>query len=287
MENDPQREAWEISFFDENHLNYATSPDLVASPAQMRFMVYLDPEERYYPCSDRVFQEIMDRVKSPLLGELYNQAWARVFNLMEKKVEDVQSRTFLTELLHTKFAHETANYNVIPSRLEKRLFKLFMVTTQIEDPLRDEKHACNRLAASFFESPSFIHQINQPAGPGEPAHDHGQLNIESTRRHLDATKLRRMLAVSVQAPLWERDRSIPAESEWTEIIQPAGFRRRLGSAVGFSADPGRRHIRALGAAPYPVYGRQSRWDCFRSGRDSLPASPGPYGDPVRQKRRIL
>ena len=36
---EPRQKAWLHSFLDENHLNYTTSPDLVASPAQVRFMV--------------------------------------------------------------------------------------------------------------------------------------------------------------------------------------------------------------------------------------------------------
>ena len=40
---DPHQKAWVASFFDENHLNHMTSPDMVASPAQMEFMVHLSP----------------------------------------------------------------------------------------------------------------------------------------------------------------------------------------------------------------------------------------------------
>ena len=73
----PRQQAWRASFFDENHLNYATSPDLVASPAQIRFMVVLEPEQQYIPCTRQVFDEIMLRVKSPLLREMYNQVWVQ------------------------------------------------------------------------------------------------------------------------------------------------------------------------------------------------------------------
>ena len=118
LENkDPCHEAWLTSFFDVNHLNYATSPDLVASPAQLEFMVSLEPGELYYPCSERVFREIMGRVNRPFLRELYNAVWSRIFRVVEKKMEDPALRAYLTELLNIKFEQETANYNVIPSRL--------------------------------------------------------------------------------------------------------------------------------------------------------------------------
>lgn len=215
---EPQQAAWVTSFFDENHLNHQTSPDLVGSPAQMRFMVMLEGEERYYPCSERIFEEIMDRVKSPWLGERYNLAWSKIFNLVEAKIDDPERRAFLIELLNIKFQHETANYNIIPSRLEKRLYKTFVVTTQIEDPMREEKSARNRRALEVYNSRSFIRAVNMEAGPHTPPPSFKEVNIESSRRHLDATKLRRIFQASVQTRLWEKDHAPITEEEWADLF---------------------------------------------------------------------
>ncbi|MBU2547742.1 MAG: DUF89 family protein [Proteobacteria bacterium] len=215
---DPQKKAWMVSFFDENHLNYATSPELVASPAQVRFMVYLQPDERFYPCSERIFEEVMARKKSPLLGEMYNQVWSRIFNLVESKMDDPEKRAFLIDLLNIKFDHETANYNTLPSRVEKRLFKLFMVTTMIEDPLAREKETFNRRAANLYDSPDFVRAVNHPPGPHTPAPCFSDVNVESVRRHLDATKLRRLFQASVQTRLWESEYDPPDFEQWQDIF---------------------------------------------------------------------
>ncbi|MEW5724207.1 MAG: ARMT1-like domain-containing protein [Thermodesulfobacteriota bacterium] len=209
---DPRREAWLYSFLDENHLNHSTSPDLVASPAQVRFMVYLEPDQPYYPCSEKLFQEIMARVKSPMLGELYAQTWTRISRLVSAKIEDRARRDFLIDLLNIKHQHETANYNVIPSRVEKRLFKLFMVTTQIEDPMMEEKRACNRRALEIYKSEAFREAVNRP--PEARAVE----SLESMRRHLDASKLRRLFQASVQTQLWAEPGRTPVREEWDRIF---------------------------------------------------------------------
>lgn len=195
----PQYEAWLSSFLDANHLSHATSPHRVASRAQLEFMVSLSPGQFYYPCSKRIFEEIMGRVNRPFLQELYNEVWSRIHSVAEGKMEDRGLRAYLSELLRIKFEQETANFNVIPSRLEKRLYKLILVTTQIEDPMTEEKIFLNRRATELYHSESFSRSANRPPGrqagtPSEPPE-----TIESIRKSLDATKLKRLLQASVLA----------------------------------------------------------------------------------------
>jgi hypothetical protein len=47
----PERDAWYTAFFIENHLDYFTHPHHAASPEQIRFMVFSEDDERFYPCS--------------------------------------------------------------------------------------------------------------------------------------------------------------------------------------------------------------------------------------------
>jgi hypothetical protein len=46
---DPIRDAWYTTFFIENHLDYYAYPDHVYPPEQVRFMVYTEGNERFYP----------------------------------------------------------------------------------------------------------------------------------------------------------------------------------------------------------------------------------------------
>jgi uncharacterized protein with ATP-grasp and redox domains len=230
---DPRKQAWLNSFLDENHLSYTTSPDLVASPAQIRFMVYLEHDEPFYPCSEQLFQEIMARVKSPILGEQYAEIWARISRLAASKVEPEARRHFIIDLLNIKHQHETANYNVIPSRVEKRLFKLFMVTTQIEDPLLDEKTRRNDRAAQIYRSEAFAKAVDH-APP-----DCDQTGLEALRRRLDALKLRRVFQASVQRELWENDHPAPDETEWDAIFNRTVTGGGWGPLENFLLEPHR------------------------------------------------
>ena len=160
----------------------------------------------------------MARVKSPLLGELYSEVWARISHLVQEKMEDPEQRDFLIDLLNIKYQHETSNYNIIPSRVEKRLFKLFLVTTQIEDPLIIEKTARNKRALEILKSPDFLRSINRLAGPHHPGESFKEGNFESLRRHIDAHKLRRLFTASVREDLWETDGPLPTYEQWEEIF---------------------------------------------------------------------
>lgn len=215
---DARREAWFHSFLDENHLNYRTSPTMVASPAQMRFMVYLEPGQHYYPCTERMFEEIMARVKSPFIGEKYNDCWSRIAYLIKKEIDDPARADFIRDLLYIKFQHETGNYNVIPSRVEKRLYKLFMVTTQIEDPFIDDKYARNQKAAHILESDDFIKAVNSLPDIQDAQAGYSELNLETFRRRIDAAKLRRLFQASVQNQYWEMHRPVPSAAEWQHIF---------------------------------------------------------------------
>ena len=216
---DPRMAAWENSFYDENHLSYPTSPELVASPAQMKFMVCLEQGERFYPCTKEVFDQIMLRSNSPVLREMYNQVWLRIANVVKTKLEDQSQKDFLIELLNIKYEHETANYNIIPSRLEKRLFKLFVVTTQIEDPLKEEKDKANARAESILRDQSFIRAVNKPIDHPAPAKCFKEDTLESARRVIDGTKLKRLFQASVQERLWSANEQIPAEKDFDELFK--------------------------------------------------------------------
>jgi uncharacterized protein with ATP-grasp and redox domains len=181
-------------------------------------MVSLEPGELYYPCSEQVFREIMGRVSRPFLKELYNAVWSRIFRLVEEKIEDPALRAYLTELLKIKFEQETANDNVIPSRLEKRLYKLILVTTQIEDPMADDKASLDKQAADIYRSEAFARAANRSPEPQAlvPCF-HGE-SLESIRRHLDATKLKRLFQASVQTGYLQGETPPRSAREWDLIF---------------------------------------------------------------------
>ena len=85
---DPDKDAWFTSFFIENHLDYFSYPDQAASDEQVRFMVYIEGNERYYPCSDRMFAAIMNRHDSAFIQKQYNEVLQKILDLIEEQIED-------------------------------------------------------------------------------------------------------------------------------------------------------------------------------------------------------
>ena len=68
---DPEMDAWFTAFFIENHLDHFTHPEQAAAPEQVQFTVYTEDDERYYPCSDRMFAAIMSRKESDFIQSKY------------------------------------------------------------------------------------------------------------------------------------------------------------------------------------------------------------------------
>ena len=123
---DPTADAWLTNFFTENHLDFETQPDEVASPEQVRFIVHLPDNAVYYPCSTELFEAISSRQSNSYLQGRYQEVWAVVEHLVEDIIADEQKKTFLLKLLRMKFEHDTHDCILLPSRLKKRLLKIFI-----------------------------------------------------------------------------------------------------------------------------------------------------------------
>ncbi|MDH4206646.1 MAG: hypothetical protein OEV45_14070 [Desulfobacteraceae bacterium] len=212
----PQRDAWYTAFFIENHMDYFAYPDNVATPDQVRFMVYTENEERYYPCSDRMFNAIMNRNQSDFLQSKYAEVLDRVLNLIHRLIDDPWERDYLDALIRIKFEHETRDEIMIPSRVEKRLIKIFLNRTQIEDPYFCEKGMRNLRAAAALSSTACRNALNK-LETEELGNTHRTLT--ETREILRFIELKRLLALTVETSLWIDDNSVRlTESDYCRIL---------------------------------------------------------------------
>ncbi len=199
---DAIRDAWYTTFFIENHLDYYAYPDHVGTPEQVRFMVYAEENERYYPCSDRMFGTIMTREESRFLQETYEEVLNRILDLVDRQIEDEWDKTFLQSLIKTKYRHETRDGLMIPSRLEKRLLKIYMDRTQIEDPYLCEKAQRNARAFQTLNSEAFQNALNHV---DDAVILSSPVSLDQIKERVDYLKLRRLFALSVEGALWESD----------------------------------------------------------------------------------
>jgi len=213
----PQRDAWYTAFFIENHMDYFAYPENVATPDQVRFMVYTENEERYYPCSDRMFNAIMNRNQSAFLQSKYAEVLDRVLNLIHRLIDDPWERDYLDALIRIKFEHETRDEIMIPSRIEKRLIKIFLNRTQIEDPYFCEKGMRNLRAAAALGSTACRNALNK-LETEELGNTHRTLT--ETREILRFIELKRLLALTAETLLWIDDNSVRlTESDYCRILK--------------------------------------------------------------------
>jgi hypothetical protein len=132
--NDPDLDAWFTVFFLENHIDPFAYPTKVSTLEQIEFMVYPENNERFYPCSDKMFDAIMSRKHPDFLKGEYQLVYDKVIQLVDDVIDSDYDRQFLKSLIKIKYDHEIETGLLIPSRLEKRLYKIFLSRTHIENP---------------------------------------------------------------------------------------------------------------------------------------------------------
>jgi hypothetical protein len=245
---DPAADAWYTAFFLENHLDHYAYPDHVATEEQVRFMVYTEEDERYYPCSDRMFWTIMRREYPAFLKEKYEIVLSHILELVERQIENPWEKRYLKALIKTKYEHETRDGMMIPSRIEKRLLKIYLNRTQIEDPYLCEKAQRNAQACVVLHCQTFREALD---GVDDSVLLSSPVSLQQIKERVDYLKLRRLLALSVETGLWEtEDMSHYRERDFMRLFNRPltgdGVQRlwdfldvRRGSDVATSAKPKR------------------------------------------------
>jgi uncharacterized protein with ATP-grasp and redox domains len=196
---DPDRDAWLTNFYTENHLAYETFPDKVASPEQLNFIVHMDGEPFYYPCSDELFAAIVEKRASTLLTSAYADIWSRINELVTQAVENKYKRQYLLSLLSIKYQHEISSQVLLPTRLEKRLLGIFTTISEINRPLSLFREQENKRAARFLASSAFEQAFN--------SRESLEIKENSTLDDIDLQvhllKLQRLLLLSTVEGIWQ------------------------------------------------------------------------------------
>ncbi len=221
----PEKDAWYTAFFIENHMDYFAYPDHVVSPEQLTFMIYTEEDERYYPCSDRMFEAIMSKNDSSFLQKKYKEVLQKIMELIDRQIEDERDKSFLEALIKIKFLHETRDEMMIPSRIEKRLLKIFLNRTLIDDPFLCEKAIRNKRVSKALYSEAFkkaINQVNHKVILNSPS------TLAGIKEFVEHIELKRLLSLSVEDSLWESDK--PAaykEDDFNKLFS----RQMIGNGV--------------------------------------------------------
>ena len=196
-EENPERDAWIANFFTENHLAYEAFPYKVASPEQLKFIIFLDGQPYYYPCTQELFEKIINKKGADLLALEYMKAWERIEPLVASVIESPYRKKFLLSLLKIKFRHETASFVLLPSRLEKRLLQIFTRVSEIDRPLSQTKEAQNGRMARVLKSQAFKDALNDLSGLSTSSGSLDSLAID-----IRLLQLKRLIALSGHPEMW-------------------------------------------------------------------------------------
>ncbi len=200
----PEQDAWLTVFFIENHLDYYTYPNHAASSEQIRFMVYLKEDERYYPCSKRMFESIMSRKNPKYILKKYKEVYSRIVELIKEQIENEEERSYLRALIKIKYRHEIKDRIMIPSRLEKRLIRIYRNRTQIEDPYLNEKMIRNKRMSEFMNSDALKSAMDHMNDMDLTNHSK---SLSSLRELANQFEIKRLLSLTSNDNIWESDRS--------------------------------------------------------------------------------
>ncbi len=212
----PDLDAWFTVFFLENHIDPFAYPTKVGAVEQVEFMVYPEKNERFYPCSDEMFDSIMSRKYPKFLKKQYKDVYDKIIKMVDDFIDSDYDRQFLKSLIKIKYDHEIETGLLLPSRLEKRLYKIFLSRTHIENPYSDEKRRENRQAKKVLMSETFKKALNQINGTIE---DIDRLSLYELREKIKEIEFQRLLSLLSASHLWTCEKfKIPTLSQLKEIF---------------------------------------------------------------------
>ena len=208
---DPDQDAWFTAFFLENHIDPFAYPTKVCTLEQVEFMIFPENNERFFPCSDRMFSAIMSRKSGRFLLARYREVYDKIICLVDEFIDSEYDRKFLTGLIKIKFEHEIESRLLIPSRLEKRLYKIFLSRTHIEDPYSDRKKSENSKAHRLISSETFKKALNHINGTIDNIEE---LSLYELREKIKEIELQRLLSLLAAGHLWQDENfKVPSLSD--------------------------------------------------------------------------
>lgn len=212
---DPVLDAWILHFMTENNLEYLLNPFLNASPEQLGFMVSMDDDQVYAPCSDEVFMALLAPQADPRLLGAYETVWRVVQRLVAQNIDSEYTRRRIETLCLHRYNLALATHILVPSRLMKRLVSIVLTQSSLQDPYRERKKLHNARVERFIKGPHFEKVVSV-------CHDAARCGkIEDLRWELDLLELQRLFALSSWGAIWHGGDTAPAmQALEMEVARP-------------------------------------------------------------------
>jgi len=197
---DPYLDAWLLHFMTENNIEYLANPYENASPEQMRFMVDLDENQVFVPCSDSMLRILLRSQQDDELKKEYRNLWKNLVRLIYHIVKDDYSRRKIVTLCKHKFQKAYRSPFIIPSRLNKRMLTIILTQSAQIDPYSKRKSKYNERALSFLSSQEFLDFVGVC-----PIDELECKNIQELRNKLNLIELKRLFCLSLYEDIWKKN----------------------------------------------------------------------------------
>ncbi|GAB6110683.1 ARMT1-like domain-containing protein [Desulfomicrobium salsuginis] len=195
---DPYLDAWLLHFMTENNIEPSVNPAENAQPEQLRFMVDLDDDQVFVPCSDEMFENLLHTRLSDTLRAEYREKWRMLVHLVRINITDRYTRRKIFSLSRNKIRQVLHAPFLIPSRFLKQLLTIFMAMSGVHDPQRAEKRLANKRAEDFMARPAMNRCLYAC-----PETTLGCTSIQNLRWELDLLELARLCRLSLRPAIWE------------------------------------------------------------------------------------
>lgn len=209
---DPVCDAWLLHFMTSNHLESFIDPMKNASIEQLRFMVALEDEQVFAPCSDWQFKRLVTPGLESDLLKVYVYVWKALVKLVRNHVSDRYQRRLILNLCRHKFKQALDSSIMIPWRLLKGMVTIFLSRSGLDDPYRNRKSVLFSRGKAYVESDFFRRAIESCPYP-VPECD----CLEAMRFELDMIELERLLRLATFPDQWSQGLFTGDFSEYSKM----------------------------------------------------------------------
>lgn len=191
-----QFDAWLYSMLMDNNIAYNLNPHLVASQEQLSFMVQLEENQVYLPCSDQTFALLGS--KNPKLQAQYNRAWRIITRLIRSYVQDSELRKRLFNFCQVRFRQYIAYNTLLPSRLIRRMTDLLLKQSfsSLKDPWIERRKQAVERHQALMNLPDIQEALNEVELKGVSG-------MAEIRQKLNELEIIRLFCLTLMARTWE------------------------------------------------------------------------------------
>lgn len=194
---DADMDAWLHHFKTENNIEHLMNPENVASDEQLRFMVALDEQQVFIPCSDEILKCLLEEKPSIDLMHEYGRIWRHTVKLIREHAFNKYHERKVMQFCRLRFKTHLSSRIMIPSRLLKRMNSIVLTQCSLVDPSSEVKLSANQHAFQYFNNPATDRVLYST-----PSECMFNPDLRDLRSELDGIELIRLMYLSTIPQLW-------------------------------------------------------------------------------------